>query len=191
MLLGHTHPQIVFYLGGMFIFKKFWNHTMRQRGGLSLTSAHLHLWHLQTEWQSEKLFLLKSAVIKRRIISSSFSNAWTREACGGGGVGVGVGGGGGLLPSPLQESSKSHLNFHSVPSETPRANLFFLLVCPRCVQFTRVSRRTRLPTHVWHTSLRTRVSPKNLPWMCSEFKLASGWILRTTRVTSPLQRFEW
>lgn len=187
MLLGHTHPQIVFYLGGDVHFKKFWNHTMRLRGGLSLTSAHLHLWHLQTEWQSEKLFLLKSAVIKRRIISSSFSNAWTREACGGGGVG----GGGGLLPSPRQESSKSHLNFHSVPSETPRANLFFLLVCPRCVQFTRVSRRTRLPTHVWHTSLRTRVSPKNLPWLSCEFKLASGWILRTTRVTSPLQRFEW
>lgn len=192
MLLGHTHPQIVFYLGGMFILKSFeitpWDR--EEVSLLHLPTYTCGIW-LQTEWQSEKLFLLKSAVIKRRIISSSFSNAWTREACGGGAVGVGVGGGGGLLPSPLQESSKSHLNFHSVPSETPRANLFFLLVCPRCVQFTRVSRRTRLPTHVWHTSLRTRVSPKNLPWMCCEFKLASGWILRTTRVTSPLQRFEW
>lgn len=131
---------------------------MRLRGGLSLTSAHLHLWHLQTEWQSEKLFLLKSAVIKRRIISSSFSNAWTREACGGGGVGVGVGGGGGLLPSPLQESSKSHLNFHSVPSQL-RGQIFSSSSCVRGASNLQESLAARACLRTSDTLLYARGSP--------------------------------
>lgn len=159
MLLGHTHPQIVFYLGGMFILKSFeitpWD--WEEVSLLHLPTYTCGIW-LQTEWQSEKLFLLKSAVIKRRIISSSFSNAWTREACGGGAVGVGVGGGGGLLPSPLQESSKSHLNFHSVPSQL-RGQIFSSSSCVRGASNLQESLAARACLRTSDTLLYARGSP--------------------------------
>lgn len=139
-------------------------------------------------------------MIKREAISNLLSNVWIKEACGGGG-------GGGVELCGRQTDHTPHL-----ASPPLQGHLSFLWtstlmawVCvlnPRELSFkTQIGfffgpvSKVRLIysclslhalTHVWHTSLRTRVSPKS-PWVCCQFN-SVGVDLRRAPVTSLLLR---